>query len=84
MAHNVNISAWDPFVCEHEFPYRWYMATVTGRYDRWDERQMLVCCLFGSMEYGFARLLESSPQNWSISRSLPKNNKAIVVAKPAK
>ncbi|MCE5186855.1 MAG: hypothetical protein LLF76_12090 [Planctomycetaceae bacterium] len=82
-AHNVDISALDPLVPEHEFPYRWYMATVTGRYDRWDERNTLVHSLCGCTDYGFARSLESSSQNWAVSMSLAPNKRAVVFRKPA-
>jgi hypothetical protein len=83
-AHNVDISALDPFICEHEFPYRWYTATITGRYDRWDERKMLVHSLCGSTDYGFARSLESSAGNWNRSRFLPLNNPAVVFRRPVR
>lgn len=83
-AHNVDVSALDPFVCEHEFPYRWYMATITGQYERWDEKKELVYSLCGGTEYGFARSLECSPANWNHSRRLPVNNAPAIFTKPAR
>lgn len=83
-AHNVDISALDPFICEHEFPYRWYTATITGRYERWDERTLLVHSLCGSTDYGFSRSLESSVHNWNRSRFLPVNNPAVLFSKPVR
>lgn len=81
-AHNVDISALDPFICEHEFPYRWYTATITGRYDRWDEKKLLVHSLVGYTDYGFSRSLESSPDNWNASRRLLLSNSPVIFSKP--
>lgn len=77
-AHNVNISALDPFITEHEFPYRWYTATITGTYGRWDEKDLLVQSLLENTDYGFARSLESASENWISSQHLPVGNKAFV------
>lgn len=80
-AHNVDISALDPFIREHEFPYRWYMATITGFYSRWDEKKLLVQRLCGTTEYGFTRSLEFSPENWNQSFHLMCNTD-VVFKKP--
>ncbi len=58
-AHNVDITAIDPLIAEHEFPYRWYLATITGRYDRWDEKNEPVYFRCNDIDYGFARTSES-------------------------
>ncbi|MCI0498912.1 MAG: hypothetical protein L0Y36_04430 [Planctomycetales bacterium] len=78
-AHNVDISALDPLIVEHEFPYRWYMATITGRYDRWDEKKEPVITCSGDIDYGFARALESGTDNWTQSPKLPMHNKAVTI-----
>ena len=78
-AHNVDISDIDPFFKEHEFPYRWYTATITGHYDRWDEKKKSVYTQCGKLDYGFTRSLESGPQNWLQSRKLKMNNKAVKI-----
>lgn len=83
-AHNVDISALDPVICEHEFPYRWYTATISGRYARWDEQKLLVHSLCGDTDYGFSRSLESSVHNWNRSRFLPLHNAAVVFNKPVR
>jgi hypothetical protein len=80
-AHNVDISAIDPFVSEHEFPYRWYTATITGKFTRWDEKKETVHTRSGGIDYGFARSLESGKQNWKKSRKLKTNNKAVKLEK---
>lgn len=81
-AHNVDISDLDPFIKEHEFPYRWYMATVTGRYDRWDEKNEPVVTRCGDTDYGFARSLESGTAEWIRTRKLKMHNKAVKVKMP--
>ncbi|MEN8127390.1 MAG: hypothetical protein ABFR90_06250 [Planctomycetota bacterium] len=83
-AHNVDISAIDPLVSEHEFPYRWYMATIIGKFSRWDEKKKPVYTACGGIDYGFARSLESGKKNWNKSRKLKTNNKAIKLEKQTK
>jgi len=78
-AHNIDISALDPLIVEHEFPYRWYMATITGRYQRWDERDEPVATRCGDMDYGFLRSLEAGLENWNLSRQLPVGNPALKI-----
>ncbi|MHC5184084.1 MAG: hypothetical protein ACYSPI_07385 [Planctomycetota bacterium] len=80
-AHNVDISAVDPLISEHEFPYRWYTATITGKFTRWDEKKETVHTRSGGIDYGFARSLESGKQNWKKSRKLKTNNKAVKLEK---
>ncbi|MBL7214565.1 MAG: hypothetical protein ISS71_02670, partial [Phycisphaerae bacterium] len=83
-AHNVDISDIDPLFAEHEFPYRWYMATITGHYDRWDEKKEAVYTRCNDIDYGFARSLESGAANWKKSRELEINNPAVLVEKVQK
>ena len=83
-AHNVDISAIDPLISEHEFPYRWYAATITGQFTRWDEKKEPVYTRSGGIDYGFARVLESGQENWNQSRKLKTNNSAIKIEKESK
>jgi hypothetical protein len=83
-AHNVDISSIDPLVSEHEFPYRWYMATMTGKYERWDEKKETVYAHAGDIDYGLARALESGDENWTQSRNLKLNNPAVKLEKKSK
>lgn len=76
-AHNVDITAIDPLIKEHEFPYRWYAATVTGKYTRWDEKNEKVVTAAGKTQYGFARSREAGQKNWAKSTQLKRGNKAI-------
>ena len=80
-AHNVDISAVDPLISEHEFPYRWYTATITGKFTRWDEKKEQVHTRSGGIDYGFVRSLESGDKNWEQSRKLRANNKAVILEK---
>jgi len=75
-AHNVDLSPIDPLIKEHEFPYRWYIATITGHYERWDEKNQPVHTRCGEVDYGFIRSLESGTDNWNQSLALPIGNKA--------
>ena len=80
-AHNVDISAVDPLISEHEFPYRWYMASIIGKFTRWDEKKEKVHTRSGDIDYGFARSLEAGGKNWGKSRKLKTNNPAVKVEK---
>lgn len=79
-AHNVDITAIDPWVAEHEFPYRWYLATITGKYDRWDEKSHAVAYRAG-LDYGFARSREAGDANWQKSLQLTAGNPAVRIEK---
>lgn len=79
--HNVDITAIDPLVAEHEFPYRWYLATVTGHYDRWDEKGQDVITSCNGVEYGFARSLEAGKDGWAKNKTLSCGNAAVKIEK---
>lgn len=83
-AHNVDISGIDPLFSEHEFPYRWYMATMTGKFTRWDEKKETVYTRAGGIDYGYTRALEAGDKNWKKSRKLKTNNKAVKIVKKSK
>ena len=74
---NVDITAIDPWFKEHEFPYRWYCASITGGFDRFDEKKSKVVVSHEGTEYGFARCLEAGPENWRKSLTLKKGDKAV-------
>jgi len=74
---NVDITAVDPWFKEHEFPYRWYCASITGGFDRFDEKKSKVIVSYEGMEYGFARSLEAGRENWQKSLTLKKGVPAI-------
>jgi hypothetical protein len=80
-AHNIDITAIDPLIAEHEFPYRWYLATITGSYGRWDEKGYEVVKDYHGIESGFARSLEAGQDNWVKSRSLTCGNAALNLEK---
>ncbi len=71
-AHNVDISSIDSGVNEHKFPYRWYYATVAGKYRQQDpERDEKVVINLGGTDYGFARSREAGESNWQSSLGFP-------------
>lgn len=81
-AYNVDLSDIDPGVNEHEFPYRWYLATITGKYQIFREKNLNVAKNVDGLEYGFARSKEFSPENWKKSVTLKQGNKAIELQEP--
>jgi hypothetical protein len=77
-AHNIDITSAEPWLREHEFPWRWYYATIAGRFEhRALEKNAPVLKYAGDLEYGFARSLEAGQANWNQSKRLPIANKAI-------
>ena len=80
-AHNVDITATAPFIGDHEYPHRWYLATITGTFDRWDERSTPMANRAGGIEYGYARSRQAGQAQWLFSRTLPMDNPAAVVLK---
>ncbi len=78
-ARNIDISALDEGIKDHKFPWRWYYATITGRYpesvfDDGTEYEFIV----NGIEYGFARSKEASgEQAWQKSLILPVGNEPL-------
>lgn len=77
-AHNVDITAINPGIRGHLFPWHWYLATITGRYTT-DDRfaSVPVFCQGDGTTYGFARTLEASPLAWRESTMLKPANSPI-------
>ncbi|NLZ05434.1 MAG: hypothetical protein GXY19_09705 [Phycisphaerae bacterium] len=71
-AHNVDVTAINPGIRGHLFPWHWYLATVAGRYTT-DKRfiDAPVFCRADGVTYGFPRSLEASPSQWQVSLTLP-------------
>ena len=84
-AHNVDLTKIDLLIKEHEFPYRWYYATVAGKYrDKDWESKDKVLTRGNSLDYGFTRSREAGEKNWEKSLTLKKGQKAVVIKKPKK
>ncbi len=84
-AHNVDIGDITPGIKDHRFPFFWYPATVTGKYDPnngYAGKPLYYKC--GDIEYGFARSLEAGKENWEKSLKIKMGNKAIKIKKSAK
>ncbi|NLT74907.1 MAG: hypothetical protein GXX98_00145 [Planctomycetes bacterium] len=71
-AHNVDVTAINPGIRGHLFPWHWYLATIAGRYAT-DERfiDTPVFCRADGITYGFPRSLEAGPPQWQVSLTLP-------------
>jgi hypothetical protein len=84
-AHNVDLSIIDGVMKEHEFPYKWYIATITGKYRKKDhEKDTAVVSAYKGLDYGFARSLEAGAENYKKSLKLKTNNKAIKIGQKKK
>ncbi|MBL7107403.1 MAG: hypothetical protein ISS77_07340, partial [Phycisphaerae bacterium] len=84
-AHNIDITKIDPCIKEHEFPYRWYYATIAGEYRNSDwESGDKVLTSHDGLDYGFARSAEAGQKNWQKSLTLQKGNQALKLTKPRK
>lgn len=84
-AHNIDITAADPWIKEHEFPYRWYSATITGSFEISKlEKNAELINEYDGLFYGFERSLETGHDNWIRTKSLKRGNRAVVIKKPEK
>jgi len=79
-AHNVDITQIDQHIKDHNFPWKWYYATITGMYPKGhflDDGKFT--CKSGDIEYGFARSKAAGLSSWQDSLRLAPGNKAIVI-----
>ena len=85
-AHNVDVTKLDQGIKDHNFPWRWYYATITGRYPTGyflDNRKLVQAT--GATDYGFARSKEAPIDNsWHSSLQLPIGNKAVKLTRSTK
>jgi hypothetical protein len=83
-AHNIDITAADKFIKDHNFPWRWYYASIANKYPPHnfsDHKEIIT--FIGDIQYGFARSLEAGGRDsWNRSLKLPKGNKAVKLKKP--
>ncbi len=80
-AHNVDITKIDRNIKDHNFPWKWYYATITGRYPKGhfldNGKPALIA---DGIEYGFARSKEASgAAGWQVSLQLEAVNKAVAI-----
>jgi hypothetical protein len=82
-AHNVDVTGIDQNLKDHNFPWRWYYATITGKFPKGyflDDRKLTWTA--GGIEYGFFRSREAAdPNGWKKSIKLPVGNKAVKIKK---
>ncbi|MGD9110485.1 MAG: hypothetical protein PVG93_06050 [Phycisphaerales bacterium] len=78
-AHNIDVTEVDQLIKDHNFPWKWYYATITGTFPKWsliDDSKLVTDA--NGIEYGFARSLESGDvNNWSKSLLLEMGNDAV-------
>ncbi len=78
-AHNVDITAVDPGIKDHNFPRQWYHSTICGEYQpRGFTHRNLTSDAVADCEYGFSKSREAhKPEGWKKSLSLPMGNEAV-------
>ena len=77
-AYNIDVTEVDQFIKDHNFPWKWYYATITGSYPEYsfmDDKKIVTDV--NGLEYGFARSLEAAPNAWQQSLELPLGNQAV-------
>jgi hypothetical protein len=82
-ACNLDITEVNPGFNGHKFPWRWYQATVAGRYDPGGRfaREKVRCELAG-VRYGYARSLEAGSGNWRASLDLKALKEPVRLPRP--
>lgn len=83
-AHNVDVTDIDQGLKDHNFPWKWYYATISGKYPKGsslNNRKLVRSA--GGIEYGFAHSREAADaDSWDRSLKLPIGNKAVKLKKP--
>lgn len=79
-AHNVDITAINPGIRGHLFPWHWYLATIAGHYTT-DDRfaSVPVICQADGTTYGFSRTFEAGPRAWQESIAMKPGNDPIQI-----
>lgn len=84
-AHNIDVTGIQPGIKTHEFPYKWYLATITGKYRKKDHiKDVPVTASEDKVIYGFGRALEAGEENFKKSLTLKKGQKAVKLKRPKK
>jgi hypothetical protein len=82
-ARNVDVTDVNPGFNGHKFPWHWYQATISGRYDLGGRfAREKVCCESEGICYGYARSLEAGSCNWLASTTLKVPSESIRVPSP--
>lgn len=84
-AHNIDLTDIQPGIKTHEFPYKWYYATITGKFRKKDRiKGKPVFTSADGVAYGFARTLEAGQANFCNSQCLQKSTNPVELKGPAK
>lgn len=82
-AHNVDVTDIDQGIKDHNFPWKWYHATISGKYPKGyllDDSELVSST--ADIAYGFARSKEVfDPNSWRESIKLPVGNRAVKLKK---
>ncbi len=77
-AHNVDVTDIDQLIKDHNFPWKWYYATITGSFPKhsfMNDKKLVTDA--NSIAYGFARSYEADPNAWPQSLRLETGNPAV-------
>ena len=84
-AHNIDLTDTQPGIKTHEFPYKWYYATITGRFRKKDHiKSKPISTSPDGVVYGFQRSLETGEANFCNSQTLAKKTNPIEIRAPKK
>jgi len=78
-AHNVDLTEIDQLIKDHNFPWKWYYATITGSFPKHSlmDNEKLVTDING-VDYGFARSRGvADPNEWLHSLKLKMGDPAV-------
>lgn len=80
-AHNVDVTKLDQHIKDHNFPWRWYYATITGSYPKGnflDDDKF--ACRADGVEYGFVRSAEAGGfEGWEKSLKLSRGERGVLI-----
>ena len=84
-AHNIDLTDTQPGLKTHEFPYKWYYATITGKFRKKDRiKSKPIFTSADGVTYGFTRALETGHDNFCKSQDMEKPAKPVELKRPVK
>lgn len=81
-AHNVDVTDIDQLIKDHNFPWKWYYATITGSFPKhsfMDDKKLVTDA--DGITYGFSRSREADPNGWQQSLKLETGKAAVKLMK---
>ncbi|MBW8034958.1 MAG: alpha/beta hydrolase [Planctomycetes bacterium] len=84
-AHNIDLTKTQPGLKTHEFPYKWYYATITGKFRKKDHiKSKPIFTSADGVAYGFTRALETGQDNFCKSQDMKKSTNPVELKRPVK